>query len=343
MKKLLTSLVAVFFAAAALTACAPSAGIATMTSAEATPQDPFVLRLANNLNEQHPTSQALIAFSEAVEERSEGRIVVRMYNNGQLGSETEVLGQLNQGIVDITRVSSPNLADYDPAYHAFGLPYIFESEEEYYQVMDSPQMQDFFRSTQDEGFVGLTYYTSGARSFYTVNTPIRTPADLAGLKIRVQDMRSQVELVNQLGGAPVVMAFGDTYTALQTGLIDGAESNETVLTESAHGEVAKVFSQTEHTRIPDMLVISSATWERLAPEDQELVAAAARQSTEDHKVAWDEAIEQAIAEAEEMGVEFVSDVDQEAFRERAQPVVDRYAAEYPEVAELLALIEEAGK
>ncbi|QDB79209.1 TRAP transporter substrate-binding protein [Georgenia sp. 311] len=339
MKRTLTRLTALLAACAALGACAGG----STTSTEATAEDPLVLRFAHNLNDRHVTSQALTAFAEDVEERSDGRITVRMYGNGQLGSETTVLGQLNQGIVDMTRVSAPGLANYDPGYHAFGLPYVFASEEEYYQVMDSPEMAEFFRSTVDQGFVGLTYYTSGARSFYTADTPVRTPEDLRGLKVRVQDMRSQTELMAELGAAPIVMALGDTYTSLQTGLIDGAESNETVLTQSAHGEVAKSFSLTEHTRIPDMLVISSDAWQRLSPQDQELLVDAARRSTEDHKVAWAQSIEEAVTEAEAMGVEFVTDVDLEAFREATRPVVERYVAEHPEVAELLSVIEAAGE
>lgn len=303
----------------------------------------MVLRLAHNLSDTHVTSQALTAFAEEVTQSSDGRIVVDIYANGQLGSETQVLGQLTQGIIDMTRVSSPGLADYDQGYETFGLPYVFDNEEEFYRAMDSPEMREYFQSTEDEGFVGLTYYTSGARSFYTADTPIREPEDLGGLKIRVQDMRSQTALLDTLGGTPVVMAFGDIYTALQTGMIDGAESNETALTQSNHGEVAKVFSVSEHTRIPDMLVISADAWERLSPEDQQLLVDAAVESTESHKAAWAESIDEATAKAEEMGVTFITDVDVEAFQREAQPLVDEYAAEYPEVAELLEIIDSAGE
>lgn len=323
----------------ALAACAPASG--ARTSAKATPVNPLFLRLANNLSDDHVTSQALASFAEDVEKRSNGRIVVKIYNNGQLGAESDVLGQLDQGIVDMARVSAPGLATYAPGYHTFGLPYIFDSEEEYYEVMDSPEMAEYFHSTADDGFIGLTYYSSGARSFYTRNTPVRTPGDLRGLKLRVQDMRSQTDFVGELGAAPIVMSFGDTYTSLQTGLIDGAESNETVLTQSAHGEVAHVFSMTEHTRIPDMLVISTDTWERLDPSDQELLSEAALASTEEQKVAWAKSIEQSITGAKAMGVEFVTDVDTDAFRKATRPVVDRYAEKYPEVAELLSVIESA--
>ncbi|GAA1190576.1 TRAP transporter substrate-binding protein [Prauserella alba] len=321
----------------AVGACAPASG--ARTSAEATQQNPLVLTLANNLGDDHVTSQALASFAEDVERRSGGRIVVKIYGNGQLGAEPDVLGQLHEGIVDMTRVSAPGLATYDPGYHTFGLPYLFDSEQEFYEVMDSEEMANYFHSTADKGFLGLTYYSSGARSFYTRNTPVREPADLRGLKTRVQDMRSQTDFVGALGAAPVVMAFGDTYTSLQTGLIDGAESNETVLTDSAHGEVSKVFSMTEHTWIPDVLVISTETWDRLSPADEELLSEAARASTERQKTAWAERIDESIAEAKEMGVRFITDVDTEAFRKATRPVVNRYAEEYPEVAQLLSVIE----
>lgn len=312
---------------------------AVSSSAGAEAAKPLVLRLAHNLSGTHPTSVAISAFAESVAELSGGRIRVDIYGSGQLGSETAVLGQLVEGIVDITRVGSPGLAGYHAGYHTFGLPYVFDSEEQMHEVMDSQQMAEYYRSTEERGFVGLTHYTSGARSFYTPATPIRAPEDVAGRKIRVQDMRSQTELMETLDGAPVVMAFGDTYTALQTGLIDGAESNETVLTDSAHGEVAKVFSRTRHTIIPDLMLISSVAWQKLTAEDQELLTQAARTSSLDHREAWAEAIDAAESEAVSMGVEFVDDIDTDAFRAATGPVVDRFAEEHPEVAEVLALIE----
>ena len=127
----------------------------------------------------------------------------------------------------MTKVAAPNLATFEEGYNAFGMPYIFDDEEDFYHVMDSDAMQDFFLSTEDEGFVTLTYYTSGARFFYTKNTPIRTPEDLKGLKIRVQDMESQTDMMQALG-TPVAMSYGDVYTSLQTGIIDGTENNDSL-------------------------------------------------------------------------------------------------------------------
>lgn len=169
------------------------------TSEAATKDNPLVLSLAHSLNDSHVTSKALTEFANEVNEKSQGRIQVKIYGNGQLGTELEVMEQLQAGVVDMARVAAPSLATYDEAYHAFGLPYIFDDKEHYYRSMDSDAMRGFFESSTEAGFVTLTYYTSGARSFYTVDKAIREPADLAGLKIRVQNMASQTAMMRALG------------------------------------------------------------------------------------------------------------------------------------------------
>lgn len=247
--------------------------------------------------------------------------------------------QLNAGVIAMTKVAAPNLATFEEGYNTFGLPYIFDDEEDFYQVMDSDAMEDFFLSTEDEGFVTLTYYTSGARSFYTKNTPIRTPEDLKGLKIRVQDMESQTDMMKALGGTPVAMSYGDVYTSLQTGIIDGTENNETALTTGKHGEICKYYSLDQHAMIPDVMVMSSKIWKQISKEDQEIILQAAHDSTESHKVMWEEAIDEAVEEAKtEMGVTFVEDVDKEAFRAATEGMVEEYCQRYPGVDKLLTTI-----
>ncbi|MDO5661516.1 MAG: TRAP transporter substrate-binding protein [Brachybacterium sp.] len=311
------------------------------SSEGASADEPFELTLAHNLGGTHPTSHALEQFAADVEENSDGRLAMTVYSGGVLGGETEAIEQVQRGILDMVRVASPGLAPYAPGYHTFGLPFVFEDEDHFYAAMDSEAMQNYFASTSDDGFIGLTYYTSGARSFYTIDRPVREPADLAGQKIRIQDFRSQTELMYALGGSPVVMGFGDVYTALQTGMVDGAESNETALTDVSHGEVAHVFSYTEHTMIPDLLMISTTTWDALTAEDQEAVRTAAVTSTEDHKELWAETVEESIAEAQEMGVEFIDDVDRDAFRDATDTMIDEYRTEYPEVGDVLDVIDAA--
>ena len=201
-------------------------------------------------------------------------------------------------------------------------------------------MQDFFLSSENDGFVTLTYYTSGARSFYTKDKAVRTPADLKGLKIRVQDMKSQTDMMKALGGIPVAMSYGDVYTSLQTGIIDGTENNETALTTGKHGEICKVYSTDQHAMIPDVMVMSAKVWKNIAPEDQQIILEAAHESTESHKIAWDAAIDEAIEEAKTtMGVEFVNDVDKDAFREATSGMISEYCEQYPGVRTLLDIID----
>lgn len=337
MKKFAAITTALCLAATSLTGCAQSG---VRTSADATASNPMVLTLAHGLSESHTVHIAMTEFAQTVEERTDGRIQVRILPNGQLGSENENMEQLMAGVVSMTKVSAPGLATYNESYHTFGLPYVFDDTQNFYHVMDSRQMQDFFLSSGDDGFVTLTYYTSGARSFYTKNKAIRTPADLKGLKIRVQDMKSQTDMMKALGGIPVAMSYGDVYTSLQTGIIDGTENNETALTTGKHGEICKVYSTDQHAMIPDVMVMSAKVWETISPEDQQILLAAAHESTESHKIAWDSAIEEAIAGAKsQMNVEFVNDVDKEAFRQATSGMIDEYCAQYPGVEELLAIID----
>ena len=323
-KKIAALATAAVLCAGLMAGCGASSTTAdTSYSAE----NPLVLTLAHGLSEAHTVHIAMTQFAEEVNEKTDGR---------------ENLEQLQAGVIAMTKVSAPGLATYNEAYNAFGLPYIFNDTEDFYHVMDSQQMQDFFLSTGDDGFVTLTYYTSGARSFYTKDRAIRTPADLKGLKIRVQDMKSQTDMMNYLGGIPVAMSYGDVYTSLQTGIIDGTENNETALTTGKHGEVCKVYSVDQHAMIPDVLIMSEKVWKQISPEDQQIILEAAHNSTEAHKVMWDTAIDEAVKEAQEtMGVEFVYDVDKEAFREATQPMIEAYENEYPGVKTLMDTIEAA--
>ncbi len=298
------------------------------------------LKLAHNLNEQHTVHLALSEFGKLVEEKSNGEIKVQIYPNGQLGSESQVLEQLQAGAIAMTKVSAAALTTYSEGYNAFTLPYVFADEDHYFKSMESKAVEDLYNSTSDKGFVGLTFYNSGARSFYTVDKPILTPEDLKGVKIRVMGFQSQTDMVEALGGTPVGMPYGEVYTSLQSGVIDGAESNETALTNGKHGEVAKHFSYDEHTRIPDILVISSKVWNSLSDDQKAIIKESAVESTEYHKPLWDEAIEEAKKEASEsMGVTF-HEVDKTPFRKAVEPMLEEYSKEYPDVKTLLDAFKE---
>lgn len=335
MKKVL-SLLLVAILVLSLAACG-SNGESTSTNGanDSKSAESKTLKLAHNLNEQHTVHLALSEFAKLVEEKSSGAMKVQIYPNGQLGSESQVLEQLQAGAVAMTKVSAAALTTYSEGYNAFTLPYVFADEDHYFKCMESEAVENLYNSTSDKGFVGVTFYNSGARSFYTVDKPILTPEDLNGVKIRVMGFQSQTDMVKALGGTPVGMPYGEVYTSLQSGVIDGAESNETALTNGKHGEVSKHFSYDEHTRIPDILVISSKVWETLSEEEQAIVKEAASESTEYHKPLWTKAIDEAKKEAsEDMGVEF-HEVDKTPFRKAVEPMLKQYGEEYPEVKNLL--------
>lgn len=281
------------------------------------------LTLANSLSADHPTSAALQQFADEVKERTDGEVTIQLFLNAVLGSEREVLEQLQNGAVDMTRVSAGNLENFDPVFKAFTLPYIFKGEDHFYRVMTGPVADEVYNATEGSGFVGLTFFDSGARSFYTTDKPINTPEDLAGQKIRVLNSNSSIRMVEMMGGSPTPMPYAEIYTALQMGVIDGAENNVTALTIGRHGEVAKFYSQDEHLRIPDFLVISNAAAEKLTDEQNAIVKEAALNATESFRALWDQAVKDSTAEAEKMGVTFVSP-DQAPFREKVMPLLDEY-------------------
>ena len=332
-------------AAAALAACGGSSSTAGSTAASgaaAAAGGSFNLKLGHNLAEDHAVHIQLTSFAEQVKEKTNGTVNIQIIPNGTLGSESDMISQIQAGALDMAKVSASTLGNFSEKYNAFSVPYVFDDQAHYYTYMDSDSAQAVFESTDDQGFRGLTWLDSGARSFYTKATAIRTPADLKGLKIRVQDMKSQTDMMNYLGGIPVAMSYGDVYTSLQTGIIDGTENNETALTTGKHGEVCKVYSVDQHAMIPDVLIMSEKVWKQISPEDQQIILEAAHNSTEAHKVMWDTAIEEAVKEAQEtMGVEFVYDVDKEAFREATQPMIEAYENEYPGVKTLMDTIEAA--
>jgi len=317
-----------------LAACGSSSGEKETSGNESSK----TLKIAHNLSEDHPIHTALTTFTETVEEKTDGAITFEMYANGVLGSESEVLEQVQNGSVDMTKVSAGALESFSDEYSVFSLPYIFTSDEHYRNVMESDIVKDIYQSTEDKGFIGLSYFDSGARSFYTKDTPVQTPEDLEGLMIRVMDSPTAIEMVELLGGTATPLAYNEIYTALQQGVIDGAESNPTALTTGQHGEVAKAFSYTEHTNIPDILVISTEVWDSLTDEEKQIFEEAAIETREEHTELWNQAIEEAVNEAKEMGVEFY-EVDKEPFIEKVQPLHDQYK-EDERLAEIINQINE---
>lgn len=327
--RMLGAAAAVMMAASALTACGQSA--AAVATGDGSGLHDVTLKLSHGLSEEHPIHTALTQFADEVAEKTNGDVTVQIFPNATLGSEKDNLEQIPIGALDMAKVSAASLETFAPVYEAFSVPYIFNSQDHFYSVMDSEIAEEVFMSTADKGFVALTWFDSGARSFYTAKTAINTPADLKGLKIRTLDSPMAIEMMNCFGGSATSMSISDVFTAIQSGVIDGAENNETALTTGGHGEVAKYYSADEHTRIPDVLVINTKVWNSFTPEQQEIIKTAADNAKETYKAAWNAAIDASIQTAQEtQGVTFVYP-DKEPFQEAVKPIYDRLAAEEPDV------------
>lgn len=254
-----------------------------------------------------PTVEAMQKFGELVAAKTDGAVTVSFFPDGQLGGERELVELVQSGALDMTKASGGLLESFAPVYGVFSMPYLFDDQAHFYAAMDDAAiLQPIYDTTQGTGFVGLTYYNSGARNFYTASKPIEKVEDLKGLKFRVLQSPTSIRMVELLGATPVAMSQAEVYTSLQQGVLDGAENNEFAMTIARHAEVAKHYSYDGHTMIPDIMVISTATLERLSPEHRIAVQEAARESTAFHKTVWDAAVAAAKAETAAMGVTFHS-------------------------------------
>ncbi|HLR31388.1 MAG TPA: TRAP transporter substrate-binding protein, partial [Fodinibius sp.] len=215
------------------------------------------VKLAHGLDVSHPVHKAMVRMAELVDEQSGGELQIDIYPSQQLGSERETLELLQIGSVDMSKVSAAVLENFVPRFRVFSLPYLFRDTQHYYATLDGQIGQELLLEGQQYWLRGLTYYDAGQRSFYTQGRPIRTPEDLAGLKIRVQESAMAVNMVRTLGGSPTPISWGELYTALQQGIVDGAENNLPSYHSSRHYEVSSYLSLDEHSAIPDILLAST--------------------------------------------------------------------------------------
>ena len=287
------------------------------------------LKLAHSLPVDHPVHQAMEFMARRVGELSEGRLFVKVYPSEQLGSEQQCLELLQIGSLAITKVSAGTMESFINEYKIFGLPYIFRSKEHTFKVLDGQIGKDLLLSTQDKWIRGLCYYDAGSRSFYTKSEPINHPDDLAGEKIRVMHSITAVEMIRALGGSATPISWGELYTALQSGVVDGAENNPPSLFTSRHYEVCKYYSLDEHTTIPDVLVISLKIWDKLSTQEKEWIQQAADESAILQRKLWAESEIKSIEEMKKAGVK-INYPDKEPFIQKVQPLLESYR-KYPEI------------
>lgn len=306
------------------------AALLLVVSCSALADETFNLKLGHNLAEDHAVHISLTAFAADVAAKSNGTINIQIFPNGTLGSESDMISQVQFGMLDMAKVSASTLGNYNKLYNAYSVPYVFDNQEHYYSVMDGEIANELYMATEGDGFIGLTWLDSGSRSFYTKDKAIRVPSDLKGLKIRTMDSQMAIDMMSNLGGSATVMGYSDIYTGLQQGVIDGAENNVTALRD--HGDVAKFYSFDEHTRIPDIVVLSADVWNSMSDAQKDVLKTCAAAATNEYKTAWKAFEDEVLANAvNNNGVELVRDVDIAAFQAAVAPIYDNLKATEPDV------------
>lgn len=314
---------AVVVAALALTACGAR-------------DDVVVLKLGHSLDTGHAVHKGMVHMAERLDEISNGHMRIDIYPSGQLGGERETVELVQIGSLAMTKVSTSPLESFVPAMQIFSIPYVFRDREHFFKVLDSEIGKELLESTDVARLRGLGYYDAGSRSFYTTDKPVHTPADLKGLKIRVQKSQTSVRMVAALGGSATPISWGELYTALQQGVVDGAENNPPSFYLSRQYEVSKYYSLDEHTSVPDILLISSRTWDDLTPEQQAWLQEAVDDSVAYQRKLWQEATDEALAAVQAAGVEVIYP-DKAPFQDAVVAMKESYAG--TEVADLLKRIE----
>ena len=301
-------------------------------------QDLRVLKGAHNFDQTHSVAKAYDFIADYLDNISDGRLLMDVYPNGQLGTDRECLELLQIGSIDITKVSSGVLENFVPQFKVLGLPYIFRDKTHQFKILDGPIGRELLLTGEKYRLRGLGYYDSGSRSFYSKDILIKTPADLKGLKIRTMESPTAMNMVKQMGGAATPISFGELYTALQAGIVDGAENNPPSLYLTRHYEVCKYYSIDEHTSLPDVLLISTHTWNSLTAPQQLWLMEAVDASIVYQRKLWEEAEKYALEQLRKEGVIIIYP-DKAPFIEIVQPLYRQYEKE-PEIAELITAIKE---
>jgi len=264
-----------------------------------------VLKFAHSLPTDHPVHQAIMFMAKRVDELSHGTMRVDVYPGGQLGSEREVIELLQIGSLAMAKVSSSPLEGFIPEMKVFSMPFIFRDSTHYWKVLNSDLGKKLLLAGENVRLRGLGYYDAGARSFYTVKKPIYKPEDLSGLKIRVQNSNTAIQLIQALGGSATPIAFGELYTALDQGVVDGAENNPPSVYTSRHNEIAKYYTLDKHTYVPDIVLISTYVWKGLSEQQRQWLQQAMDESVAVERELWKKSTQDSLKKIEESGVKII--------------------------------------
>lgn len=295
----------------------------------------FVFAYAENQAEDYPTTLGAKRFAELVEERTEGRIRILVQAEGVMGTEKEIIQQMQYGGVDFARVSLSQLAEFISELNVLQMPYLYEDSEHMWRVLDGEIGDEFLAGVSDNGLVGLSWYDAGARNFYNSSRPIASLEDIEGMRIRVQESELMADVMEALGAYAVPMEYADVYSGLERGIVDGAENNWPSYESMNHYEVAKYFTVDEHTRVPEMQICSTYTWEKLSVEDQQIILECAKESAVYERELWTEREQQSRELVIQHGTEVVelSAEERKRFQNAVMGVYEKYCGEYMDVIE----------
>jgi tripartite ATP-independent transporter DctP family solute receptor len=296
-----------------------------------------VLRSSDTHPDGYPTVEAVKYFGELLSQKTDGRYSVEVFHSAQLGQEADTIEQTQFGVIDLNRISIGAFGTQVPEATVTQLPFIFRSAEHFHNVLDGPIGEEILAAFDAVDVIALAYYDGGARSFYNSSKPINTPADMAGMKFRVMQSDIFVDMVGALGGNATPMPYGEVYSGIQTGVIDGAENNYPSFDTAGHAEVAKFYSLDEHLMVPEVLVVSKVIWDKIPAEDQALFREAAKESVARQRELWAAKEVESKAAVEALGAT-INDVDKAPFIEAMKPVYDKYVTD-PALKDLVARIQ----
>lgn len=300
---------------------ASSVAFSLLSSNRAGASEVRLLKLAHTLDTSHPVHLGMVEMKERLEEVSGGKMAIDIYPSGVLGSEVQCIEQLQGGVLAMTKTSTAAMESFIPELGVFGVPYLFDNHEVYWEILDTEIGKELLGIGERLGLRGLCFYDSGSRNFYSTKKPIRSPDDLKGMKIRVQNSRMAIAMIEAMGGSPTPIAWGELYSALSQGVVDGAENNPPSFHSSRHYEVSKYFTPDAHTRVPDLLMISAKVWQSLSKQEQEWLQEAADQSSLFQRKLWEEKTAESLALVVESGVEIV-DCDPAEFQAACAGIAD---------------------
>ena len=306
--------------AAACFAAVPTAGVA---------QQKMVLKASDVHPLGYPTVEAMVRMGNKLEKATNGRLSIQMFPAMQLGGEKEMIEQAQVGALQIARISVGPMGPIVDELNVFNLPFIFRDETHMRKVIDGPIGQELLEKVTNNPqsrLVVLGWMDAGTRNVYA-KKPVTKPADLKGQKIRMMGNPIFVETMNAMGGNGISMGFSELFSALQTGVVDGAENNPPTLVTHKHYEVAKFYSLTGHLIIPEIFVFSRVSWDKLSKADQDLIRKSSREAQSEQRGLWDKMVGESEAKLKDAGVQFVK-VDKKAFYDATKPVREKYGAKH---------------